>query len=290
MCCESGFTWRCSPPDPTDNVFYFPDIPATVSEIESPAPVPSHSDSVYIYQVPTDSLSCSGAVTGVEYCYQPERDPNGIDSDVIFTLLIFDELSSSTTDMDFTEIPIPTPGVNPNCFSSVCCDSYSFTGEGFSLQSNNFIYRILTPSSGHRVLGFHTSVANFLVNGYFFVESVLRTQPLNLPGKQNIVMHNVLNTSLSFILFLDQGSGPINSTTDSTTPNNPDTSTPTSSQFQGEGESILPIAMGVVVGLTVLVVLLCMSVVIIVMYISRSRSEDQKLTSPNGNDRGSNGE
>ena len=178
MCCESAFTWRCSPP--TDNVFYFPDIPATVSDIESQ---PSLYNAVYVYQVPIDSLNCSGIVTGVEYCYQPDSDPNGIDSDVIFTLLVFDELSSSTTDMDITEIPIPTPGVNPNCSSSdtICCDSYSFTGEGFSLHSNNFIYGILTPSSGHRVLGFHSSLTNFLVNGYLFVESVLSMQPLDLP-------------------------------------------------------------------------------------------------------------
>ena len=309
-------------------MFYFPDIPATVSDIESISQ-PSLYNAVYVYQVQTDSLNCSGIVTGVEYCYQPDNDPNGIASDVIFTLLIFDELSSSMTDMDITRIPIPTPGVNPNCSSSVCCDLYSFTGEGVSLHSDNFIYGILTPSSGHRLLGFHSSLTNFLVNGYFFTEGVLRLQPLNLPspldwplrivrlivGKQNIVMHTVLNTSLNFT-FLDQGSGPTTSTTDSTTPSNSDTgvttqpavmiqttvnssitdtpptpsSATTSSQFQGEGNSVLPIAVGVAVGLSVLVVLLCMSVVIIVMCICRSRSEDRKLMSPNGNGSGSNGE
>ena len=163
VCCESAYNWSCSPP--SGNVFYFPDIPATVAEIELIQILETTRGEVYIY--PTDSHNCSGTVTGVEYCYPSGNNRTGN----IFTLLIFDELSSSTTDMDITKIPISTRSACPNS-EMICCDSYNFTKElQFSLTSSNFNFGFHIQNS---LYGFQNRMS-FGVNSYLLSESVLTT-------------------------------------------------------------------------------------------------------------------
>ena len=194
MCCESAYTWSCSPP--SGNVFYFPDIPATVSEIGSTLPVLTNYGEVYIY--PTDSHNCGGTIIGVEYCYRPlSTNPGGN----IFTLLIFDHLTSSTTNMDITRIPIPAPTENPSCSNSdlLCCDSYSFTEDlQFTLNPSNFIYGILFGGTAEYILyGFHNSVSDFQVNNaYLFSEADLNA------GSFSSRLHQPLIRTLRIVRFV----------------------------------------------------------------------------------------
>ena len=287
MCCESTHTWRCSPP--SDNVFYFPDIPATVPEIGSTLVEATGYNLVYIY--PTDSLNCSGTVTGVEYCYQPDSDEKA--NDVIFTLLIFDKLSSNTTDMDITEIPIPTPGVSPNCSSSdtICCDSYRFIDQELSLHSDNFIFGILTSSSGNKLYGFHSAFSTHKVNAHLFNEDVLRSGQLDLASEMRSlrIVRLILSKCKSsmwyplikpsfFLLFQDSRPTTTTSTLDTTT---------TSPQLQKDSQNnTLAIAVGTTVGLAVLIVLLCVSTVAVGMCLHRSRNKDlkpERIPTPNNN-------
>ena len=147
-----------------------PDIPTSLDRIGT---VESTAVNV-VYVYPVSSLQCQGRVTGVEYCYQEARNPSATGSETVFTVLLMSRVSTDTGEhpIRFTVnrvIPILTPTSTParQCSESICCDSYKFTNaEQFELPHNDFNLGVLTPSSGNRIIAFHSTRYEYRTPGY----------------------------------------------------------------------------------------------------------------------------
>ncbi len=123
---------------------------------------------VIIYPVTSNSLDCTGTITGVEYCYKRV----GMASN-IFTLLILRENTEMFRIARVIPIPRP-PSTDETCNGMECCGLHSFTStEQFELPISNFAFGVLDPSGGHELFGFHNTLVEFQTSQYHYTASSL---------------------------------------------------------------------------------------------------------------------
>ncbi len=116
----------------------------------------------------SNSLDCTGTITGVEYCYK-----RGGTASNIFTLLILRENTDMFRIARVIHIPRPH-STDETCNGMECCGSHSFTStEQFELPISNFAFGVINPSGGHNLFGFHNTRDEFQTSQYHYTATSL---------------------------------------------------------------------------------------------------------------------
>ncbi len=133
----SSYEWRCSPFDTVNNKYYLPDFGGTATVLGYTWQQ-SVVGTTYIYEVDPSTLTCSGTVTAVEFCYSRTT---GSDRDV-FDLLILTRQDSNSIRVT-KSIPIrfhPSSDQCDSSDSSKCCDVMTLTEQNqFNIPTSNFL-------------------------------------------------------------------------------------------------------------------------------------------------------
>ncbi len=123
------FQWNCSEPVKNATTVYVPDIDFDHNDISSTSD--ASKEKLFIYHV--KSLTCSGTVTGVEFCYRTSFANSSN------TLYIMKELEGKFQITRIINVPFPDCTMNNGC-----CDMYTFpTADQFKLPSSDFSFGVL---------------------------------------------------------------------------------------------------------------------------------------------------
>ena len=163
----------CSSSTSQSDIAYVPGI--SLSLDETVVVSSSNMPELYVYEVPEDSLDCSGSVIGVEYCYESDTNSGSTDEN-IFTVLIFNKVSADpplfASFVVVNSVPVP----NPTEVCSRCCGMYNFM-EHFELPEGGFALGILTSNSQHQLYLYHNSVTQYRTGGYVIPSTNVLTTP-----------------------------------------------------------------------------------------------------------------
>ena len=178
---NAQYQWSCSPLlDTIGDRYRLPDLEygddGDVASIARDL-FPSESGISYIYPIPS-TLSCSGTVTAVEYCYRAGNSQLGT-GQLVFTLLT---LQQSGLDFTITDvIPISSTPMSDICtqrsFQFVgtfqyCCDILSLGMlDSFLLPAENFAFGVITSSSVDLLTYNGGSSPQFLVDHFRYTQA-----------------------------------------------------------------------------------------------------------------------
>ena len=146
-----------------NNKYYLPDFGGTATVLGY-----TWEQSVvgvtYIYDVDASTLTCSGTVTAVEFCY---FRTTGSDRDV-FDLLILTRLDSSSIHVT-KSIPISFEPSSEQCDSSKskCCDTITLTEQDqFNLPTSNFLIGMVNVETPNLAAPFTSLYSRFGTTQY----------------------------------------------------------------------------------------------------------------------------